>query len=157
MPGKHPSRLRSWLTRPGATPLDDRLSFPCPCDVFTAYHPNQQDARSTPFLEVSDAPGSWYSFPAAAQKTVRSLQPFDAAANVLVCIAHDPGLERVLDFFPHGTINEWQAKGWKEATSWGFLNELPVDGKPGRPMITDGLYKDGRKVGGGADVLRKLS
>lgn len=76
---------------------------------------------------------------------------------MLVCIAHDVGLLPVLDFFPNGTINEWQAKGWKEATAWGFVNELPVDGKPGRPMIVDGLYREGKKVGGGPEVLEKYS
>lgn len=135
-------------------PLDTRLPVPCPCGIFTACHPHQEAPRTTPFLRVSDALDSWYIFPATAQKSVDSLQTFDAAPNVMVCIAHDPGLLPVLDFFPTATINDWQAKGWKEATSWGFVNEMPVDGKPGRPMIADGLYKDGKVVGGGVEVLR---
>ena len=81
---------------------------------------------------------------------------FDADENVLVCIAHDGGLLGVLDFYPHGDINGWKEKGWKEQTRWGFVNELPVDGRPGREVLVGGLVRDGEVVGvgGGKDSER---
>lgn len=145
------------LTHKASVPLDARLPNPCPCSTFTACHPNQQAQRTTPFYQISDTPESWYNFPVTAQKSVDSLQAFDAAPNVLVCIAHEVGLLPILTFFPKGTINDWQSKGWKEATTWGFVNELPVDGKLGRPMLVDGLYRDGKVVGGGPEVLKQYS
>lgn len=78
-----------------------------------------------------------------AQESVDRLQEFDADENVFVCVAHDGGLIPVVDWFPKGTLNDWKSKGWKERSLWGFLNELPQDGKPGRPWIAPGLVKDG--------------
>lgn len=75
----------------------------------------------------------------------------------MVCIAHDVGLLPVLDFFPKGTINAWKERGWKEAAKWGFVNELPVGGRPGRGMLVDAQYREGRKVGGGPEMLEKSS
>jgi hypothetical protein len=68
---------------------------------------------------------------------------------VLVAIAHDPTALDVFDFFPTGTLNQWRAKGWKEQLHWGFLNELPHNGKITRPQLIDGLYdKQGQKLRG---------
>ncbi len=61
-------------------------------------------------------------------------------------MAHDGGLLPVVDWFPKGTLNGWKAQGWKAASQWGFLNELPHDGKPGRPWITPGLVREGKVV-----------
>lgn len=52
----------------------------------------------------------------------------------------------VVDWFPNGTLNSWKEKGWKEGSQWGFVNELPIDGKPGRPKIAQGLVKDGKII-----------
>lgn len=141
---------------PTSVPLLSRFPTPCPCSMFTACHRNASDekkARTSPYYFVSDQHGSWYSFPELAQKSVDSLQVFDADPNVLVCIAHDVGLSGVLSFFPTGALNDWKQRGWKEATAWGFLNELPQDGKPTTPWIVDGMYKEGKKIGGGQEVL----
>ena len=72
---------------------------------------------------------------------------FDADENVLVCIAHDGGLLDVLDWYPRGSINQWKEKGWKGRARWGFVNELPVDGKPGSEILVRGLMRDGKVVG----------
>ena len=93
---------------------------------------------------MTQEPGGWYVDPPTAQKSVKSLEEFDADENVFVCVAHDGGLIPVVEFFPAGTINGWKEKGWKEKSRWGFLNELPVDGKPGRPWIAPGLVKEGK-------------
>ena len=86
--------------------------------------------------------------PQTAQESVDRLEDFDANQNVFVCIAHDGGLLDVVDWFPNGTLNNWQQKGWKARSQWGFLNELPIDGKPGRPWIAPGLVKEGEVVSG---------
>jgi len=92
---------------------------------------------------VTQDPKGWYVDNKVAQESVDRLQEFDADENVFVCVAHDGGLIPVVDWFPKGTLNDWKSKGWKERSLWGFLNELPQDGKPGRPWIAPGLVKDG--------------
>lgn len=77
------------------------------------------------------------------------MQDFDASPNVLVCIAHDPTLLKILPLLndkPNDDLNQWQSKGYKEWLLWGWLNELPKDGMPGRPMLVDGTWKSGAKV-----------
>ena len=133
-------------TIPSSVPLDPHIPTPCPCSFFQGSHPDPKNLRTSPFYHVTEDPGSWYVDPPTAQKSVKSLEELDADANVFVCIAHDGGLLPVVDFFPHGTINDWKRRGWKEWTKWGFLNELPVDGKPAKPWIAPGLVKDGKVV-----------
>ena len=95
---------------------------------------------------MTQAPGAWYVDPPTAQESVTKLENFDANENVFVCVAHDGGLIPVVDWFPNGTLNDWKAKGWKEKSQWGFLNELPMDGKPGRERLAQGLVKEGKIV-----------
>lgn len=128
-------------TLPAETKLDARIPLPCPCSYFTACHPHPEKARTTPFYRVSEDPGSWYEDAPEAQRSVDKLTEFDGDENVFLAIAHDPALQDTLTFFPNGTINDWKAKGWKRTTHWGFVNELPVDGKPGRPALVEGLLK----------------
>lgn len=97
---------------------------------------------------MTQDPKGWYVDSKAAQTSVNRLAEFDADPNVFVCIAHDGGLIPVVDWFPEGTLNLWKERGWKEISKWGFVNELPYDGKPGRPWIAPGLVKNGT-------VLRK--
>lgn len=87
-----------------------------------------------------------YVDPPTAQESVIKLESFDADENVFVCVAHDGGLPPVVDWFPNGTLNDWKAKGWKGKSQWGFLNELPIDGQPGRPKLAPGLVKEGKVV-----------
>lgn len=131
-------------TIPAETKLDKRLPLPCPCSLFTACHPDQEHSRTTPFYRVSTDPDSWYTDAVEAQKSVDKLIEFDGDENVFVAIGHDPSLQDVCDFFPKGTLNGWKQKGWKSSTHWGFVNELPIDGKPGRPPLVVGLLKDGK-------------
>ena len=133
-------------TIPSSVPLDRRLPTPCPCSFFEGSHHDPKNLRTSSFYRVTQEPGGWYVDPPTAQKSVKSLEEFDADENVFVCVAHDGGLIPVVDWFPNGTINDWKRKGWKERSQWGFLNELPIDGKPGRPWIAPGLVKEGKVV-----------
>lgn len=113
---------------------------PCPCSVFTKQHPaaSQGDdkTRTQPFYKISTAPGSAYSFAAAAQKTAELLLLFDADPNVFVCLAHDGALFDVLPLYnsdPTSDISDWKDKDYDARARWGFLNELPnSDHSPGR-------------------------
>lgn len=78
-------------------------------------------------------------------ESIRSLFDFDAQPNVLVLIAHDTAPLATLDFFPKGTVNDWQQKGYKQQMHWYFLNELPYKGKAAE-TLTDGVYYDGQRV-----------
>ncbi|KAI9812415.1 MAG: hypothetical protein M1827_004646 [Pycnora praestabilis] len=133
-------------TLPSNTHLDSRFSHPCPCSLFTPAHPNQEKARTEPFYRVTTMEGSWYIDPPTAQQSIDKLEEFDADQNVFVAVAHDGGLIGVVDWFPHGSLNDWKGKGWKGESLWGFVNELPVDGKPGRSLLAPGLMKDGKVV-----------
>ena len=134
-------------TIPSGTPLDShRFRVPCPCSIFTACHRDQENARTKPFYQVTQEPGGWYVDSPVAQRSVDRLEEFDADENVFVCVAHDGGLLDICDWFPKGNINNWKENGWKRTSQWGFLNELPVDGKPGRPWLAPGLMKDGEVV-----------
>lgn len=62
--------------------------------------------------------GSWYDDPETAMESIAHLFEFDADPNVLVVIAHDMAPKDSLVFFPKGTINDWQSKGYKEAMHW---------------------------------------
>lgn len=133
---------------PDGVPLDhNRFQIPCPCSIFTACHPNKGHERTSPYYEVTQIEGSWYSDPPAAQQSVDALVEFDAHPNVMVCIAHDTALLPILDFFPNGTLNDWKQNGWKTKTQWGFLDELPINEKPAREdHLVPGLMKDGQRM-----------
>lgn len=82
-------------------------------------------------------------------QSIKGLQQFDADPDVLVCIAHDPTLLKVLPMLndqPDRDLNDWKANGYKERLLWGWLNDLPRDGKPGRPMMVEGTWRNGEKV-----------
>lgn len=48
---------------------------------------------------------------------------------------------------PEKDLNDWQEAGLKEKAHWGWLNELPRDGKPGRGMAVQGMWRHGELVG----------
>ena len=132
-----------------SVPLDkSRFHIPCPCSIFTSSHRDPPNARTSTFYKVTQEPGGWYIDPPIAQESVDRLEEFDANENIFVCVAHDGGLLDVVDWFPEGTLNNWKERGWKARSQWGFLNELPVDGKPGRPWIAPGLVQEGKVVRG---------
>ena len=135
--------------------LDRRSTFPvpCPCSLFTDHHPRaseQAAARTTPWYEVTDHPRAAYIDVPVARESVSKMQAFDDNPDVLVCIAHDPTLLTVLPVFNKTGLqgeglSVWKEKGWKEACHWGWLNELPQDGKPGREVIVDGFWREGER------------
>ncbi|KAK8233693.1 beta-lactamase-like protein [Phyllosticta capitalensis] len=138
------------LNRPG-------LRLPCPCSLFTACHPQNLETqtpggttppplaasadptRSTPFYAVTRARDGWYVDPPQAQRSVDALQQFDADPRVFVAIAHDEGLRGVVTWFPHGSLNAWREKGWKEQARWGFLGTLPEEGRSVMEPLVVGL------------------
>lgn len=134
--------------------LDRASNFPvpCPCSLFTEHHPRSDPskAQSTPWYEVTDHERAAYIDVPTARQSVSKMQAFDDSENVLVCIAHDPTLLDILPTFntiglEGQGISGWKAAGWKERCHWGWLNELPQNGQPGRPIIVDGFWRDGRR------------
>jgi len=84
------------------------------------------------------------------------MQAFDESEDVLVCIAHDPSLLKVLPLLnmsPEKDINDWKTQNYKERTRWAWLNELPRGGKPGRSMHVDGRWWKGQKIQKFTDAL----
>ncbi|KAF2005680.1 hypothetical protein P154DRAFT_608678 [Amniculicola lignicola CBS 123094] len=132
--------------------LDSHIEIPCPCSLFTAVHPAgpaSEESKTSPFYQVTSAAQSAYLDRVVAAKSIKELQRFDEDPDIFVCIAHDPTLLTVLPFLndnPEKDMNSWKAEGLKEKAQWGWLNELPRDGKPGRPMLVEGVWKDGKLV-----------
>ena len=62
-------------------------------------------------------------------------------------IAHDPTTRDVVPFFPK-PMNDWKKENSKKRHHWGFLNEMPFEGKTHRETITDGLYGEKGKIRG---------
>lgn len=134
--------------------LDPWYPKPCPCSLFTQHHPatskfGNDEARKSPFYQVSRDPGSAYSYGDVAQESIKKLEALDAHPDILIALAHDDVLFNIFPLFnqnPCHTINDWKAKGYKETCRWSFLNELPRDGKPGRSPLVAGLKGAGRQV-----------
>jgi len=139
---------------PEATPLDSSFPNPCPCSLFTSCHPkamegDEEAAKATPWYRVTDKEQSAYVDREVAKTSLKRLEEFDQSPDVLVCMAHDPVLLEVLPLFnndPKVDLNDWKTKGLKEKCHWGFLNELPRNGMPGRRPIVDGVIKEGKRV-----------
>ncbi|KAJ4159848.1 uncharacterized protein LMH87_007787 [Akanthomyces muscarius] len=162
-------RPTEYVPMPATIPpgqLDAYYPPMCPCSLFTALHPtvgrtatngnggehtksSSDEARSRPFYDVSRKPHGAYEFGDLAQESVDKVKILDAQKNIFVCLAHDRALMEVLPLYNRNVdavINDWNNCGYKEKTRWGFLNELPRDRKPGRPLLTEGLWRNGNKV-----------
>lgn len=132
--------------------LDQHLPYPCPCSLFTDAHPAGSDSevsKRTPFFQVSGFAQSAYVDSEQATRSIEELQKFDAHPDVLVCIAHDPTLLKVLpclNDWPERDLNKWQEEGLKGKAQWGWLNELPRQGKPGREMYVNGVRHNSHLV-----------
>lgn len=159
-------RPTTYVPLPSTVPasnLDPYFPNPCPCSAFTQYHPlhNKDDAldtaaRTTPFYKVSRAEENNYLFPELAEQSIDALQPFDADPDVIICMAHDGELLRAVPLLnrePRRDINDWKVRGYKEHTRWGFLNELPREGRPGREPLVLGVNRDGKKLTIGPDLV----
>ncbi|KAJ7692333.1 beta-lactamase-like protein [Mycena olivaceomarginata] len=109
--------------------------FPCPGELLastrrsvspTAFPPpdaaGQFDlaAHTTPLLNLVE--NGAYEDPPTARKSITKMGDFDANKDVFVFLAHDESLVDTVGPFPV-LVNEWQAKGWKERSTWAFLDE----------------------------------
>jgi hypothetical protein len=109
--------------------------FPCPGELLastrrsvspTAFPPpdaaGQFDlaAHTTPLLDLVE--NGAYEDPPVARKSITKIGDFDANKDVFVFLAHDESLVDTVGPFPV-LVNEWQAKGWKERSTWAFLDE----------------------------------
>ena len=106
-------------------------------------------SSTKPWYTASKAEGSAYVDPDTANRSITSLQAFDADPNVLVCLAHDPGLFEILPLLNYDStcsLNDWEIKGYKNMSRWRFLNELPRNGKPGRSPLVIGWWKAGKPI-----------
>ena len=77
------------------------------------------------------------------------MQEFDASPEVLVCIAHDPTLLKVLPVLndqPDQDLNDWKRREFKEKLLWGWLNDLPRNGESGRSVLRDAVWRSGERV-----------
>ncbi|RAL08780.1 MBL fold metallo-hydrolase [Aspergillus homomorphus CBS 101889] len=126
---------------------DPFFPVPCPCSIFTDHHPiTQIDREKTPFYDISALEASVFDDPGIAQQSVDQLRRIDALPNVFICIAHDPELVRhlpTLNKSPEADLNEWKRKGWKRKVRWGWVNELPRAGRPGRKPIVQRFWRGG--------------
>ena len=81
-------------------------------------HPSSS-ASTLPFLLPSTTNDA-----GAFAATLAKMQELDASEDVLVLIAHDAGLEGVVDVLPSGRANGWKGMGWKGKVRWRFLENL---------------------------------
>lgn len=125
---------------------DDHLSVDVCCAVFTKCHPNPENARMSPYYEPCSRADGWYISPSLARQSIHNLKILDADDRVLPLIAHDPSMMNKIPFFPDGGfLNDWRKAGLKRRLRWGFLGELPVEGKP-KEYLVPGTFKDGRLI-----------
>lgn len=59
----------------------------------------------------------------ANKDTVKKDEELDAHKDIFFIIAHEGSLKGVIDEFPK-TLNDWKAKGWKDNTTWKFLEDF---------------------------------
>jgi glyoxylase-like metal-dependent hydrolase (beta-lactamase superfamily II) len=98
-----------------------RAALTCPGDIFVAIHPNK--SRTEPFFDPTPALGAWHHCPHEAKRSIDKMTEFDAYEHIFPVIAHDNSLYGVVDVYPK-QANDWLAKGWKDKTRWGWLNEF---------------------------------
>lgn len=107
-----------------ALPLPDVVNVPgivprpCPGELLLKIHP--RGSSTLPYLGLDPC------FPehlVDAERTIESVERFDADDRVLVVFAHDVTLYKTLDFYPK-TANAWKSKDWKEVGRWAFLADL---------------------------------
>ncbi|KAH8890565.1 Metallo-hydrolase/oxidoreductase [Thozetella sp. PMI_491] len=138
--------------------LDSSFPVPCPCSVFTHMHPSfpKDDSRTSPFFDVSRHAHSTFLDRDAAAESIQRMRAFEESDDVLVCIAHDPSLIKVLPLLnadPTKDINDWKMQQYKEKSRWGWLNEMPRDAGPGRPPLVDGRWWQGQKIDKFTDAI----
>jgi glyoxylase-like metal-dependent hydrolase (beta-lactamase superfamily II) len=93
----------------------------CPGEIFAAIHPKKSSTE--PFFDPTPAEGGWHLNAKEATLSCTKLSEFDAYDYIFPVIAHDNSLIDVVDFYP-ATANDWQVKGWKKLSHWGFLSQF---------------------------------
>ncbi|KAK9792866.1 putative metallo-beta-lactamase superfamily protein [Seiridium cardinale] len=83
-------------------------------------HAHPQRSGEVPFLKTKAGHPHDLEM---AERSVRSMERFDADDNVLIITAHDAKFSPGLDFWPKGA-NGWSEAGWKESSTWEFLKDF---------------------------------
>ncbi|KAK3356810.1 hypothetical protein B0T25DRAFT_139953 [Lasiosphaeria hispida] len=78
-----------------------------------------------------------------AERTIESVERFDADDRVLVIFSHDVSIHKTLEYFP-ATANDWKEKNWKSIGRWAFLADLQH--VAGGHSKTCGSYYTGKKT-----------
>lgn len=142
---------------------DSLFPDPCPCSIFTDMHPRQpsncDDPRKSPYYRLSTDPTSAYVNPEVASRSVQSLVAFDTCPRVLICLAHDETVLKTLPTLnnnPEDDLNEWEQRGYKAKVRWGWLNDLPRNGSPGREPAVVGFWRENRPWPNAREELRAM-
>jgi glyoxylase-like metal-dependent hydrolase (beta-lactamase superfamily II) len=104
------------------SPLAGKYPSGCPGHLFEAFHRNKRGDE--PYYQLND---STPHDKRQADHSLDVLREFDAADNVFVIIAHDDTLldpEMGIEWFPHGTLRDWKAKGLAQRSRWAFLKDF---------------------------------
>ncbi|KAH7399182.1 metallo-beta-lactamase superfamily protein [Phaeosphaeria sp. MPI-PUGE-AT-0046c] len=126
----HPHPLKHALIRPPPT---------CPGDIFLPIHP--KNSRTAPFFDTTPAEGGWHLCAAEATRSIEKMTEFDAYDNIFPVIAHDNTLMGVVDVYPK-QANDWQNRGWKDTSRWGFLGDFDIGTKGmARAAGEDGMVR----------------
>ncbi|OQE02901.1 hypothetical protein PENVUL_c037G08097 [Penicillium vulpinum] len=121
----------------------------CPCSL-TRQHPNADDelaGRTTPWYKMaSEFPTAYHDID-EARTSVSKMQALDQNDDILVCLAHDAVLLDVMPIFnvsPNEDINGWRERGLKDKCHWGWLSEVPIDGRLAQTPLVEGFWRDGK-------------
>lgn len=97
---------------------------PCPGALFEKLLPNQDGTKA--FYDISRLTreqGGAHADHDEAVRTVEKIQEADAHDKVLVVLAHDTTLLKVVDFFPK-YANDFASKDWVNQGRWAFLKDF---------------------------------
>jgi glyoxylase-like metal-dependent hydrolase (beta-lactamase superfamily II) len=110
------------------SPLPDLHANSCPGHIFSSIL--RDGSKTTRILDWQD-PEMGKTDPRFGlvynvkdnRETVTKDEELDANRDIFTIIAHDTFLKGVIDEFPQ-TLNDWKTKGWKEDTTWKFLEDF---------------------------------
>lgn len=120
-------RPNKYVPLPGEidpNPLEHALTQPpakCPVEMFLSIHPKK--SRTLPFFNPTAAEGRRHLSASEATHSIEKMIEFDVYDNIFPVISHDNSLISVVDLYPR-PANDWQKKGWKDISRWGFLREF---------------------------------
>ncbi|KAF2754823.1 hypothetical protein EJ05DRAFT_503767 [Pseudovirgaria hyperparasitica] len=104
--------LPNFVDAPGLNPS------PCPAEELVKFHP--RNSKILPYLGLDPC------FPEHledAERTIKSIEAFDADDRVMVIFAHDVSIHGTLSYYPE-TADSWKEQGWKSSGRWVFLSDL---------------------------------